>query len=247
MVSHNTDSKQILDAIAEDQCTAIMSYLSKRKWHVTKVSVLSAGAACIKVSIAPRKDPHPVNISLGQCVGMSVKYNFGKILFETKVIDLEPSLNPEEGGIVVLELPNRIEAVDRRSYYRIPIPKNISVKAKITHAAESFLAKNSKNTGRSITGNMVDISAGGLQVAVDAKQCRDFKQGQTVTIGFIPMENEETIELNAQIRSILPTANENDVCLGLQMIGLESTRQGRDKLRKLVRVVETYHQINKNR
>ena len=50
--------------------------------------------------------------------------------------------------------------------------------------------------------------------------------------------------VNAQIRTVLPTADENAICLGLQLVGLEASQEGRETLTRIAQVVEYYHQIN---
>jgi len=60
------------------------------------------------------------------------------------------------------------------------------------------------------------------------------------------MPYETPLMLNAQIRNILPTADEKSTCLGLQIVGLEASREGRGVLRQLCNVVERYYQINQS-
>jgi hypothetical protein len=63
---------------------------------------------------------------------------------------------------------------------------------------------------------------------------------------FTPLPYEEPLLLNAQIRAMLPTADGESICLGLQMVGLEASSQGREVLSRLVGVVEQYYQMNKS-
>jgi hypothetical protein len=51
---------------------------------------------------------------------------------------------------------------------------------------------------------------------------------------------------NAQVRSVLPTADRTSLCLGLQIVGLEASEEGRQVLSRLAKVVECYHQINQS-
>ena len=52
---------------------------------------------------------------------------------------------------------------------------------------------------------------------------------------------------NAQIRNILPTVNEENLCLGLQIVGLEASTEGHQILQRLCDVVERYYQINQTK
>jgi len=60
------------------------------------------------------------------------------------------------------------------------------------------------------------------------------------------MPYEKPLILDAQIRNILPTADGKNICLGLQIVGLEASPEGRGVLQRLCNVVERYFQINQS-
>ena len=112
-------------------------------------------------------------------------------------------------------------------------------------------------------GFLVDISAGGAQVIVpckDTKPCAstasgeetaaagesEFHKGQFLGVRFTPMPYEMPLMFNVQVRSVLPTADHTGLCLGLQIVGLEASEEGRQVLNRLAKVVECYHQINQS-
>jgi hypothetical protein len=96
-------------------------------------------------------------------------------------------------------------------------------------------------------GRLIDISAGGLQVVVVASEKPDFRQGQFVKVRFCPLPSQAAIEFSAQIRNILPTADSENLCFGLQVVGLEASREGRVILAKLAAVTELYYELNRGR
>ena len=93
-------------------------------------------------------------------------------------------------------------------------------------------------------GKLIDISAGGVQIVVDIAQKPDFKRGQFIGLRFTPMPYEMPLMFDAQIRNILPTASEKSICLGLRIVGLEASPEGRQVLQRLCNVAEHYYQIN---
>jgi hypothetical protein len=95
-------------------------------------------------------------------------------------------------------------------------------------------------------GRLVDISAGGAQVGVDAVEGKDFRTGQFIGLRFTPMPYETPLMFNAQIRNILPTVDGKSICLGLQIVGLEASPEGRQVLQRLCSIVEQYYHINKS-
>lgn len=237
--------RDILQAVIEQNVSAIMSYRSKGKWHVVKVMLTKVCVNTFKIEIAPKIKPHPMNIGIGQNIVVSFKHEYGKVIFDTSVIGLEPSPNKTSGGIIALAIPSRFELVQRRSFYRVRVPQGLIVNAKICHHSSAANQRHRSLSPHYWIGKLVDISAGGTQVAIDAADKPDFKTGQSITMCFTPMPNEAPLQFQAQIRVILPSADRNSVCLGLQITGLESSPEGRVVLQRLCNVIENYHQMNR--
>lgn len=235
--------REVLRKVVEAQELAIMSYSSHDKYHIAKVLLTKIGANVLDVEIAWKKKPYPVNINVAHVVGMSVKHGYGKLIFETKVVGLKPSSHSQGSGIIELEIPGQIELVSRRSYFRVEIPKPLEVKAALWHCNNR--GDNKLSSSKSgLCGRIVDISAGGIQIVIDAANGREFKKGQYIRIQFTPMPSEMPLVFNAQVRTVFPTANGKNMCLGMQIVGLEASSQGRTVLQKLCQAVESYHRMN---
>ncbi len=174
MVLQGDELKKILQTAIDKNVSAIMSYLSKDKWHVAKVLLTDLAADRLSVESTPsKKKQHPVNIQANQPVGISFKYEYGKFVFDTTVVALEPSSGTEAeqdaGGIMVLAVPDRIEVVQRRSYYRVNVPESLKVKVVLWHRGGKRQAKKQIQDAPEnnyCQGKLVDISAGGAQVVV---------------------------------------------------------------------------------
>ena len=98
-------------------------------------------------------------------------------------------------------------------------------------------------------GNLVDISAGGAQVAIPHPTKTggtDFKKGQFVGVRFTPAPYETPVVFSAQVRNILPTADGKSASLGLQIVGLEASPEGREVLTRLTGIVDKYHHMNQS-
>ncbi len=242
MMLRGAEPRKILETVVSEQIPAIMSYMSRGRWHVAKILLTELGAGRLSVEVSPRKKPQPLNIRPEQDVGVSIKYGYGKFIFETTVMGLEPSTEPEGRGRITLAVPKRIEMVQRRSYFRVQVPEGLKVNVVMWHSG--FNRDVRRGPGNYWKGRLIDISAGGLQIALNSAFSTDFKEGQTLGIRFTPEPYVEPLMFNAQIRSVLPTVGGDRVCLGLQIIGLEASAEGRTMLSRLVGVVEHYHQVN---
>jgi hypothetical protein len=212
---------------------------------VAKVLLTNLGANRLNTHVLPTKNPRPLNIQINQPVGISLKYGHGKFIFETTVLALEPSPEQTSGGTVVLRVPERIEIVQRRNYFRVDVPQSLKVNVLLWH-------RSSADTEQQVPpehywqGKLTDISAGGAQIVVDTAQNPDFKKGQFVGLRFTPMPYEMPLMFDAQIRNLLPTADDKSICLGLQIVGLEASPEGRQTLQRLCNTVEQYYQINQS-
>jgi len=279
MLLRGDEPEKILQTAIDKKVPAIMSYLSKGKWHVAKVLLNELVGDRLSVdSATSKKKQHPLNIQANQPVGISFKYEYGKFVFDTTVLGFEPSSSPEAdegwGGTMILAVPNRIEVVQRRSYYRVDVPESLRVKVIMWHRSGKREAKKQiEDTAEDVhnycQGRLVDISAGGAQVVVsysDQAGCPesvrreskgnasrtfcagelDFRKGQFVGMRFTPMPYETPLVVSAQIRNILPTADGRSASLGLQIVGLEASPEGREVLARLISIVEQYYQINQS-
>jgi hypothetical protein len=255
-------SQTVLQMVVQSQSPAIMSYLSKDKWHVAKVVMkdLQGGRLYVENCHTGSK-PHPINIQLEQPVGMNFKHAYGKFVFDTTVVSLEPSSDPQAGGTIVLAAPQQIGVVQRRSYFRVSVPKSLRVHVVLWHRTGRRAPD--ERTHAYGEGFLMDISAGGAQVIVPCKGAKppvaaipgderspggesDFRKGQFVGVRFTPLPYEMPLMFSAQVRSVLPTADHTGVCLGLQIVGLEASEDGRQVLSRLANVVDRYHQINQS-
>jgi len=278
-ILRGAEPREILQTVIEEKVPAITSYLSRGKWHVAKVLLTGLGANRLNARISPKRNPHPINIQVDQPVGVSLKYGYGKFIFETKVVGFEPSQDPASGGTIILAVPDRIQIVQRRSYFRVNVPSSLKVNVLLWHrrypdenhkskeapgelpfcdaypnitqngAAISSTEKASRpraQISRYWQARLVDISAGGAQIVVDTAQEPDFKKGQFIGMRFTPMPYEIPLMFDAQIRNILPTADAKSICLGLQIVGLEASPEGRQILQRLCNVVEQYYKINQS-
>lgn len=270
MTPRGVEPGKILQIAIEKKISAIMSYLSKEKWHVAKVVLADLVGDQLSVeSTAPKKSQRPINIRVGQPVGISFKYEYGKFVFDTSVVGLEPSRSSEGhregGGTIVLAAPDKIEVVQRRSYFRVSVPELLKVQVLLWPRSgkreERNRIQDTTEEMRSCRhGRLVDISAGGAQVVVpqenpgspgqeadpSAALGTGFKKGQFVSMRFTPLPYETPVVLSAQIRNILPTADGRNASLGLQIVGLEASPEGREVLTRLIGVVERYYQINQS-
>jgi len=236
------EPRKILQTIIDQKAIATMTYSSGGKWHVAKVQPTGIGANVLEVELIAGKKPYPVNIHISDSVGISIKYGYGKFIFKTKIVGLEPPSQAYSGGKVVLALPRQVEMVGRRSYFRARVPQSLSVEVLLSHHGTG--SSTHKSCQRCWSGELVDISAGGMQIAFDSAGCPQLRSGQFVSLTLTPTPGEPAIVLTAQVRNSFPAADDKSVCIGLQIVGLEANPEGGFILSRLAEIVEHYHRMN---
>jgi len=253
VILQGQESRAVLQEVVEQESPAIMSYLSKDKWHVAKVILKEVVEDGLFVEGCHGSGtPHPVNIRINQPVGVNFKHSYGKFVFDTIVVGLEPSADPQAGGRIILAMPDRTGVVQRRSYFRVNVPESLKVNVVLWHRTAS--RQETEPTHNYFEGRLMDISAGGAQVVLPVRNGRvdggpgagvpDFHKGQFVGVRFTPLPFETPVVFNAQVRNILPTADHDAMCLGLQIVGLEASDEGRHILARIAAVVERYYDMN---
>lgn len=245
------ESMELLRTVVHKNVPAILSYMSKNKWHVSKVLFVDFDGQMIQVECMHAPDKRqPINIKVGQPVGLSFKHSYGKFVFDATVNALDPSKNPGKGGSISLSCPAQIQAIQRRSYYRVQVPDALRVNVAIWHRSCRTGAPDVPHDYHE--GRLMDISAGGAMLALpvahddtgEVQTRPDFHRGQFIGLRFTPLPYETPLVFYAQIRNILPTADNTAFCLGLQIVGLETSREGQRTLARIVGVAETYHEMN---
>jgi len=258
MTPHGVDAEKILQIAIDMKVPAIMSYLSRDKWHVAKVLLTKLDGDRLHVESTISKRQRPINIRADQPVGISFKHGYGKFVFDTTVKALEPSTDPETcrqcGGTIVLAFPDKIEVIQRRSYFRVKVPESLKVKILLWHRSGKRGKTDPKHDKANemhncCQGRLMDISAGGVQIIVPNQNDTgkaNFKKGQFISMRFTPLPYETPLVLSAQIRNVLPTADNQYASLGLQIVGLEASSEGREILTRLIGIVERYYEINQS-
>ncbi len=154
-------------------------------------------------------------------------------------ISNEPSANPLQGGSVVLGNKDRNETHERRSFVRFNLSQSLRTTALLWHrCSDSGHPEAVSPDGWQST--LVDVSEGGAQVVVEISQEPIFHKGQDIILRFSPVDCVIPINFDSLIRGVLPTADSEHICLGLQFVGLEANVKGRRSLQRLCDSVGRY-------
>ena len=235
--------KEILDELVKSSAPGQMTRLSEGKWHQQKITLTKLVDGRLHVLCTAKRSSHLADIQVDLPVGISCKHHDNKVIFETTVTDFDPSANSPKGGTISLALPDRIEMVEKRGYVRVTPPEALSIKVMFWHRGYD---DNSTDvpTENYWQGQLVNLSASGMQIGIAASKELNFDIGQFIGIQFTPMAYQKPFVLEGQIRHIIKAHDGSTIRLGVQILGLEANTEGRDLLHKLVDVVQHYFDMN---
>jgi c-di-GMP-binding flagellar brake protein YcgR len=235
-------TKVLLDLV-ERQTPGTMTHLTSGKWHICDIFFKAVTPNAVQIEVQANERRIPIDIQINQPVGISAQHEFTKYIFESVVIGTESVLHGTCSGKVLLEMPDKIECMHRRAYSRVSAPGKLKVQVLFWHRGylDTVAEAPLDNYWQ---GRMLDLSAGGMQIAVDADQGANFRSGQLVGLQFTPMPHEKPVLLEAQVKHVAPNTEPNQLQIGLEFIGLETSSEGRQKLRRLVEIVHEYDKLN---
>jgi len=245
-----TEIGRVLQMVFEQKLPLIISYICGERWQIARALLTDIADKTFGIKFSPQKRTEPVHIKKGATVGITFKCGCSdandRFIFDTRVISIEQPADASCIGSITLLIPEQIEVVQRRSFERVRVPESMSVDVNIWRrdkvAAPDSMG--SASVSQAWQGRLVEISAAGLLVAVDFSQGPDLQVGQFIGLRFTPLPHETRLGFNAYVRSLTPTASDESLCVGLEMVGLEASPEGRLVLQRLCNVVEQYSKIN---
>lgn len=225
-----------------------MTFLKGHDWQSARVLFTYLEDQRFDIKITPKRKNQEMIFQPGQSVGMSFKCGYGggydNFIFDTKIFSLNPASGSKVDSDICLVIPEQIEIVQRRNYQRVSVPKELG-RIDVFAWHHIFGQDNNQILARKdYHFELIDISASGIQMAINTGQKPDFEPGQSICVKFEALPCQTPLVFNAQVKSILPTADGKGTCFGLQTVGLEASPEGRLILQRLCSVVDEYKQMN---
>jgi hypothetical protein len=231
--------REVLDIAIEQNISTVVSYLTKGKWHMATANPCLYTDTTIHLELSPDQNTGPVDIQIDQPLGLSMQIGRDKHIFESIVLGLEPVVNEEKKGKVVIRMPRSMEKMQRRAYNRVAVPNSLRVAALFWH--RGYTDNSTQVPMESYwQGEVTDLSAGGIQIAVDIAMGGCFKDQQLIGLQFTPMPYEKPIVLEGKIQHVAAIDGTDSLQLGIEFVGLEASADGREKLRRIVQTIDQY-------
>jgi len=249
----------IMSVLAAEACDAaleqavvrrepvVLSLERPESWLVAKSRFLGAASPgrqlLVQYPDAAEADARRPEIGIGESVGVAFRRGHKKCVFTGIVLAIGDYASADGQSVESLALswPAEVQELQRRAYYRVPVPGNRTVPVKFWEGSSDRQDGPGRRWTPTHTGQLADISIGGMRIVLPAAQNPRLHEGDPVGVEFQPDANQPPFVLDTRFRY----ANESPdgvVSIGLQLVGLEIRPDGQEALHRLFRVVRRYQQ-----
>ena len=229
-----------LRRVVQDGLCGTLSCLRCGKWSVFDIWAGSCSDSGLRIRVAS-ENPKEFNAQKNQPVGICFRHEHHNYIFETIITEPPTPESPDE---LTVELPDKIERMQRRAYDRQPIPTSLNVRATFWHRGH-IKDSDPKPHEDYWQGKLENLSVGGTMIRTGQDHRDFFSMGQLVGVQFTPMSYQKPILLEGCVRHLDTPPAEEALLVGVEFLGLEASPEGRDTLHRLLEIVETYEKLNK--
>lgn len=239
-----------LDNLFVKKIPLAISYLSDGIWTASRGFITEVNASSFLVMVTPQLKTRDCQINADMNLGVSFQYGYGsgydKFIFNTVVLDSVKAGQDQSQRLLKLAVPENIEMVPRRNFQRVMVPESLDIdvcfwqRYKVSEHNDIAVG-----IGPSLHAKLIDISARGLQIVLkSSSNISGFEKGNILGLRFTPSPNETPLSFDTIIRTILPTADQEHFTLGLEIVGLEASPEGRLVLSRIGGIVKQYQNFN---
>ncbi len=214
---------QIIADAVHEKARLVLTCRGTERWEMHKSRLLDMAPArrALVLAFPIDVDEDAFDLSRGEQVGVSFRHHNRKCLFGSTVIGKRQprrhSHRHTSSRALLVAWPEEIEQLQRRVYYRVPIPEDQPIEVMLWPGVEPDRIGNAAN---GLTGRLQDLSVGGMRVAIQRAADPKLEENQLVAVRLQPLANEPPLIMEACYRHVEP-AEGGKLSLGFQFIGLE--------------------------
>ncbi len=177
----------------------------------------------------------------GRFVGVSFRYRSRKVLFATTVHARGHFMLENRTSISAVRYrwPDTLTELQRRVYYRTPIPESQVLLAKVWPNGIS-MREEAETAEPTLTGQLTDISCGGAFLRVNQSEVPEWAENKTLGVELQLGDGKPPLSIDARYRGSRRDQY-GQLGVAIQFIGLELTVDGRLALQRLAGCVQRFH------
>lgn len=227
----NRQIDEALYAAAERQVPATISVCSDDGWDSYRTRMLDIREGHILFDgPEPAEGQAPRDFQPADRIGVSFKLKHHKHVFTATVADLTWDRGEDGQPRMVLHVcsPTRMQRMQRRAFNRSEVPSNRIVRAAFWLGGRQNEPAGTTPDRPVWSGRVMNISAGGFQLATEHNPDEALSAGETVGVRISFGVGDETVYADAQFRHA--EVQSGRAFLGFQFLGLGLTPETRSTL-----------------
>lgn len=241
------ETSAILDEAVQQNALAVMTVHDENGWQMFKSRFLErdANRRFVVLDYQETHGTEPWPLVSGQYVGLSFRHKSRKVMFATVVeargryvIDGRTSVSA-----VRYRWPESMTELQRRAYYRTPIPTDVRVLANIWPGGVAAREPTQGAPLSVATGEALDLSCGGTLIRLNQVEAPQWTDGQTLGVELHLPDGQPPMLIDAYYRGTRHD-QESRLCAAVQFVGLELSLDGRGLLQRLARCVQKFHRMS---
>ena len=238
------DTAIIFDDAVHERALALLSLQDDSDWRSFKARFLErdpAGNFFVLDYHSVTGDPLP-ELSPGQCVGVSFRHRNRKVLFATVVEARGHFMLEDRAGISAVRYrwPETLIELQRRSYYRTPIPENMNLLVSMWTGGPTARNSAQSSTLEVVNGALVNLSCGGALVRINQAEPPYWHDDETIGVEIQLSDGKAPLLLSAYARGARHDEL-GQLCVAIQFIGLELSMEGRLALQRVAGFIQKLH------
>jgi len=215
---------------------------AKSRWqtHKSRLLDMAPGRRALIVAYPTAAEGQTPEFLRGEQLGVALRHRNRKCLFAATVLDANRMTGDQQGegslGSLWLSWPERIEQLQRRVYYRAPVPADAPIDVRLWPGGLTPEDPTAPHLPPGISGRVLDLSVGGMRVGIAAGDDPGLQLNEVVGMAFSPEPHQPPLVLEACFRHAEPL-HPSGLSLGLQFVGIELSPTGQIVLARLARTV----------
>lgn len=244
------DTTAIFTNAVRERALAVITYHDGDQWGTFKSRFLESDPRARYFVLdyqSPMDEPLP-EIVPGQYFGISFRQRSRKILFSTVVEAKGHYVLDDKTTIAAIRYrwPNSMTELQRRAYYRTPVPEDIKLLASIWPGGLTARAAAEAEALQILPGELADVSCGGAAVRLHQPTPPNWKDNDLVGVELQMPDGRPPLQIDARFRGLRSNEDEGQIAAAVQFIGLEMTVDGRLVLKRLADAVQRLHRQSTN-
>lgn len=234
----------MFDEAVGQNALAVLTVHKNGNWHTFKSRFLERDRNCHFV-VLDYQETHgtkPPPLIPGHYVGLSFRHKSRKVMFATVVEAKGRYLVNGKTSVPAVRYrwPESMTELQRRAYYRTPVPPEVRVLANVWRGGVEARQSAQGSTLSVLAGEALDVSCGGTLIRLNQLAAPGWTDNDTLGVELHLPDGQAPLLVDAYYRGTRHDAG-GHLCAAVQFVGLELALDGRGILHRLARCVQKFH------